>query len=240
VTSDLRRLFALQETDQRMRGLEREIEEVPATLERAQLPRQAAAVEVEASRQNLEEQQVEQRRVEAELGDAETLHAHLEANSSQVKSNEAYTALLGEIDAAKERISTAETLILELMEGIEEAQGRVAKGASDADRIDAEVAAEEQEIAKHLAEHEAELVRQQELRVGQVSEIDVEIVRTYDRVAARKLTGMAVVSKKVCGGCRVVLPAQLLSDLRNGKGLPVCRGCTRILIGEEAPAEASA
>ncbi len=234
----LRRLFALQETDRRIRELEAEIAEVPAMLERAQLPRQAAAVEVAVAHDDLEEQLVEQRRIEAELGDAETLHAHLEENSGQVKSNEAYTALLAEMDAAKERISTAETSILELMESIEEARARVAKAGSDSDRVDGEVAAEGQEIEKHRAEHEAELVRQQGIRAEQVAGIEAELIRTYDRVAARKVTAMAVVSKKVCGGCRVVLPAQALSDLHNAKGLVTCRGCTRILIGEDCIAEA--
>ncbi len=209
-------------------------------LERAQLPRQEVAAEVEAAGRDLELQQVEQRRVEAELGDAETLHKHLEANSAQVKSNVAYTALLGEIDAAKARISSAETQILELMDKIEEARERVAKAGSDAERVNAEVDAEEQKIAKDLAEHQAGLVQQQALRVEQAASIEPEFVKAYDRIAARKTGAMAVVSKKVCGGCRVVLPAQILTDLRNTTGLVTCRGCKRILIAEEALAEPGA
>ena len=236
----LRRLFALQEMDKQIRSLTHEIGEVPGMLERAQVPRQEAAVEVEAAERDLELQQAEQRRIEAELGDAETLHKHLEANSAQVRSNEAYRALLGEMDAAKERISTAETQILELMEKIEEARERAERAGSAVERVDAEVEAEEQQIAKDLVGYEAGLAQQQALRVEQVASIEPKFVKEYDRIAARKTTAMAVVSKKVCGGCRVVLPAQALTDLRNAKGLVTCRGCKRILIGEETLADPDA
>ena len=61
----------------------------------------------------------EQRRHEAAVADREALVKKLEGQQFQVKSNDAYKALLHEIDQARAGISEAETRILEAMEGIE-------------------------------------------------------------------------------------------------------------------------
>jgi predicted nucleic acid-binding Zn-ribbon protein len=233
VIAELKKLFSLQAADIKIRSLEQGLSEMPELLTQAREPRTVAKVRVEEVKKALEEERVEQRRAESALNDAETQLAHLEANSSQVNSNEAYTAMLLEIDGAKEKISVSETQILEGMEAIEES----ASGLEEASRIsaetDARVATEEEDLAKKEDELSGELERQRELRIERKALVDTELLRAYDRVAARKLPAMAAVTGKLCGSCHAVLPAQLAVEARAAQSVVNCRGCKRILVPED-------
>jgi predicted nucleic acid-binding Zn-ribbon protein len=233
VIADLHKLFSLQETDIQIRSFEQELAQIPETLSQAREQRALAKVQMEEVKKALEEERGEQRRVESNLNDAETLLNHLEANSSQVKSNEAYTAMLVEIEAAKEKISVSETQILEGMESLETTASRLEEASRFSADTDARVAEEEEGIAKREEELKGEVERQQAIRAKRQALVAPEALRIYDRVAARKLPALAGVVGKLCGKCHAVLPAQLAVEAREGKSIVSCRGCKRILVPDK-------
>jgi predicted nucleic acid-binding Zn-ribbon protein len=63
------------------------------------------------------------------LQDQEALLKRLEGQQFQVKSNDAYTALLHEMEHAKQAISDCETRILESMDAIETSRSELTRGA---------------------------------------------------------------------------------------------------------------
>jgi predicted nucleic acid-binding Zn-ribbon protein len=233
VIADLHKLFLLQETDILIRSHEQELAKIPESLSQVREQRALAKVKMEEVRKSLEEERGEQRRAESALNDAETLLAHLEANSSQVKSNEAYRAMLLEIEAAKGKISISETQILEGMESLEATASRLEEASRFSADTDARVAAEEEEIAKREEELHGEVESQQGIRVKRLASVPPELLRIYDRVAARKLPALAAVVGKLCGSCHAVLPAQLALEAREGKSVVSCRGCKRILVPDQ-------
>jgi len=232
VIAALEKLFSLQKTDMLIRSLEQDLEKVPEWLTQAREPRALAKAQAEEVKKGLEEERIEQRRAESDLNDAETLLKRLEANSSQVASNEAYRAMLLEIDGAKDKISESETQILEGMEAIEISASRLEEASQLSADTDARAAAEEEELAKREEELRGELERQRGIRVERVTLVDSELLRSYERVAARKLPALAVVSGKLCGSCHAVLPPQLAVEARAAKAIVNCRGCKRILVPE--------
>ena len=117
----LQGLVDLSLVDTDLHAVEEERSGVPGKLEACASQRAESEARVATLRDALSEAEQGQRRAESDLQDQEALLQKLEGQQSQVKTNEAYTALLHEMDQAREAISEAETRILEAMERIEAA-----------------------------------------------------------------------------------------------------------------------
>jgi len=163
--------------------------------------------------------------------------------SSQVKTNEAYKALLHEIEMAEQEISRVEDRLLEEMVSAEEydRQGKSAtaalaetEGAVRAERETAE--RERTTLQQETAEHEAG-------RAAAVAQIPEDEMDHYTRIAARH-GGVAVAqvrdlgNDQMCGMCGVRILPHVFEDIRRMEGdeLFHCETCTRIFYYVEPPA----
>ncbi len=208
----------------------------------ARIPEQRAALEaagvaaddaVARANEALQAAEAEQRRAESELQDQEVLLQRLEGQQPQVKTNEAYTALLHEIDAAKEAISSGETRILEAMERIETARTQGSEAEAHRDREVTRVGAESKALDEQCAELESGLAARDGEREVLVAEIDTALLAQYDKIAKRLGSAVARVRNETCQGCRVDIPPQLHIELLRGERLISCERCRRILILEK-------
>lgn len=223
-------LQALDDQRAQLRDRQARIPEKRAALEAA---REAVEHDVARAGEALQAAEAEQRRAETELQDQEALVQKLEGQQSQVKTNEAYTALLHEIDAAKEAISGFETVILEAMEQIEEARSLGSEAEATLERERARIDRESKSLDEQHAELESGLAARDGEREGLVAEIDSGLLAQYDKVAKRLGTAIARVTGEICQGCRVDIPPQLHIELLRGERLIACQRCKRILIPEK-------
>jgi predicted nucleic acid-binding Zn-ribbon protein len=230
VIEGLRQLVRLQDLDAELHRAEQESAGLPAR--RAALVEKLAAAELRESQagEALTLAEASQRRAETERQDREALHKKLEGQQFQVKSNEAYTALLHEMEAARRAISDCETRILEAMVAIDAAHS--------------ERAAAREQLAQVRAQGEKDVAvldaREQELgaRIGELREqrgalaagVDASLREQYERIASRHRPALASVRGGICQGCRVDVPAQLQIELLRGEKLQRCLSCHRILI----------
>jgi predicted nucleic acid-binding Zn-ribbon protein len=165
--------------------------------------------------------------------DQQAILSKLESQQHQVKSNEAYTALLSEMEQAKEAISEAETHVLEAMDGIEAARTTLAAAEERVARSLREIEAEEQacdaqesELAERVRNLEAE-------RTGLLGGLERELAARYDKVAGRRIPAVVVVVRETCEGCRVGIPPQSFIEILKGKSLVACGTCQRLLIHQD-------
>ncbi|MFC1940720.1 zinc ribbon domain-containing protein, partial [Chloroflexota bacterium] len=61
-----------------------------------------------------------------------------------------------------------------------------------------------------------------------VSEIDPQVIETYQLLRKHKGTAVAKVTEGICRGCRISLPVTELQQVRSGS-LVRCSSCGRIL-----------
>ena len=59
--------------------------------------------------------------------------------------------------------------------------------------------------------------------------IPVQILAHYDRLAARKKKGVAIVRGQVCTGCHMRLPIGVIMTLMRGRDIQLCDTCGRYL-----------
>ena len=229
----LQQLMDLQALDDQRAELSGRLDRIPER--RAALDEALAAAEAEvmSAGESLQAAEADQRRAETELQDQEALVQRLEGQQSQVKTNEAYTALLHEIDAAREAISGAETLILEAMETIEAARARRGEAEAGRDKENQRVDGESKALDEQQAKLEAQRADLDGQREALCASIEGSLLEQYDRIARKHGSAVARVRQETCQGCRVNIPPQLHIELLRGESLITCQRCKRILIPEK-------
>ncbi len=236
----LRKLVSLARVDDELKRVEDEAAGLPGRREAAENERRSADARADEARQAVEAQELEQRALEGRLADSEERASHLEGQTAQVKSNEAYTTLLREIDEAKATASALEDTILEAMEAIAEARRGLAEAEAAAAGVGQRVDAEGQRLAARGDELGKESERLRAARDAAAAELDSSTLARYERVAARRRPAVAIVSKELCSGCRVGIPPQDYVDLISAARVVSCGSCKRVLVHETVLVEPGA
>ena len=154
----------------------------------------------------------------------------LEGQQHQVRSNEAYTALLHEMDAAREAISECETGVLLCLEEIEELEGRVAAARAAHASLEGELEAAARALDEREAALREELGLLRQTRAKEAAGIPAALLRQYERISAHRWPALARVSGEVCSACRIGIPPQQVLLLLQGQDLVTCGACHRILV----------
>ncbi len=244
MNAQLRALVHLQELELKAAALRRELQGFPAR-------RTAAERTVEQARSALEQAQAEvveshKKRRLLEL-DIEELREKIRRYRSQlyeVKTNEAYRALLQEIEAAEQEVSRREDRLLEQMVAAEELEQRVAEARQGLAIAEKEAAEQRAQLDREQAALEQELARVEAEASRVRAGLPEDLLDHYRRIASRH-GGMAVaaVVDEACSLCRVRVRPHVMQLLRQPDQAELfhCESCTRILyLPEPEPARAAA
>ena len=164
--------------------------------------------------------------------DKEALVAKLEGQQFQVKSNEAYSALLREIEEARAGISGAETTILEAMENIEAAGAARERSEEEAKAVFERVSTAEGQLDTREKELGVREEQQSAARVELCTQVPGEMLSQYERIAGSRRPAVAMVRQEICQGCRTTIPPQLHVELLRMAAVITCTHCRRILVPE--------
>ena len=226
----LEKLIDLQTLDDELAAVEQENAGIPQRRAKLAATSEAASQRLAAAEEALHQAESEQRRAETVVQDKTALKERLEGQQFQVKSNDAYTALLHEIDAAKTAIDESETRLLELMDAIDASAAERAAAEKDVAAILSRVSADERALdvrEKELGERLAELGAG---RATLCQGVEGELLGQYERIASRRRPAVVRVQGEICMGCRVTIPPQLQIELLRGDRLHNCFNCHRVLI----------
>jgi len=235
----LRPLLDLQHLDDELIAAEEAHADIPKRRAGIAEARSAGEERLTGLRKTLEEAELAQRRAEQELQDQEALLGKLESQQFQVKTNEAYTALLHEMDAARQAISDCETRILESMEGIESAKQALAGGERGVREETGRMDAEEEALTRREAELETQIAELRQRRGELCERVPRDLRERYERISARRRPAVVLVQRESCAGCRVDIPPQDYIEILRGENIVACRRCQRILVHAEKLAAAA-
>jgi predicted nucleic acid-binding Zn-ribbon protein len=234
VTIRLQGLVELSRLDMQLAALLEDLGSLPGRRSAAAAQRSAADARVEAAREELTRAELDQRKSEVAAQDQEALLRKLQGQQFQVKTNDAYTALLHEMERAQAAISEAETHVLEAMEVIEAARARQRAVESERRGVVAHVEAEERfcdEREKELAQQIAKL---REERDAAATRIEKPLLARYEKIATRRRPAITMVIAQICQGCRVGIPPQLVIEIQRGAEPIACPMCARLLVLEDS------
>jgi uncharacterized protein len=234
VNSDVRNLVALQDVEQKIAGLQKQISEIPAKIEslqdelrhmkRTHEQRVAHSLELAKKRR-------------AHEGEVDMLRSKLFKLKDQlmtVKTNKEYTAMLHEIQGAEAQIRGEEDKILEFMEEGEQLDKELKSAKKDLEQRCSEIQDGIQTREQSVPGLESEVVRLQQQKQAMESVVGAELLARYRRIAdARKGMGLAEAKDELCTACHVRIRPQVYADLKQTDNVHVCDSCSRILYSRD-------
>jgi predicted nucleic acid-binding Zn-ribbon protein len=235
VDSQLQTLIELQGFDGRIVGLESEAARLPRQIETIQAALADARKLVETVKTKVDTTKKELRTKEKDLEVANVKRQKLEARLYEVKTNKEYSAVLLEIEEAKQEKAKTEEDILNLME----MQERLSVDIKDAEQRfksrEEQAKQDEAVVRKKLAAVEHELQGLRGERQSRAKGLPAGLLSSYDRISkARGGVAVAAVSPAaICGGCRVSIRPQAIQELRGATALMLCESCGRYLYWQE-------
>jgi predicted nucleic acid-binding Zn-ribbon protein len=234
VNEQLKKLVELQEVDLLLDRIRSEMDQIPREIDRLKGEYEQSEASLNELKKKITELQVDRKNKELELRSKEEELTKHQSELFSVKTNEAYTALLKEIEEGKKLKNDIEDTVLAVMEQ-EDALFTEEKIKKE------QLAKRKEEVTKQQGELEDKLQRLrqnlQEVQSEQKQKIDnikSEIFKRYQRIREKK-DGVAVVAVAdgFCGGCNIALPPQVINDVLKGEDLVACRNCLRILYLKE-------
>src|SRR3979490_1601544 len=164
--------------------------------------------------------------------------------SGEVKTNEAYKALLHEIQNAEDEVAKAEDRLLERMVSGEEYDRQVKAAEAAVKAIEAAANKERQGIQAQDKPPQKELTAAEAVRAAAIAAVPEDLVDHYERIAKRHGgIALAEIRGEGCGQWGVHIRPHVIQKLQHPEHEEFfhCETCTRILYyADHKPAQAPA
>jgi len=228
----LKSLIELQAVDFRLIGIRERLARFPKRLAEVEARVTAAKQQVAAAKEALLTGQKERKTYEMDVEQWKERAKKYRNQSAEVKTNEAYKALLHEIQNAEAEVAKAEDRLLERMVSGEEYDRQVKAAEAALKEVESAAAKERQTIQAEYNAAQKELAAAEATRASAVATLPEELVSHYERIAKRHGgIALAEIHGQGCGQCGVLIRPHVIQQLQRGdnEGFQHCETCTRIL-----------
>jgi len=228
----LKSLIELQAVDFRLIGIRERLARFPKSLMEVEARVTAARQQVTAAKEALLTGQKERKTYEMDVEQWKERAKKYRNQSGEVKTNEAYKALLHEIQNAENEVAKAEDRLLERMVSGEEYDRQVKAAEAAVKEVEAVANKERQAIQAEYNAAQKELSAAEATRAAAIAAVPEDLVDHYERIAKRHGgIALAEIRGEGCGQCGVHIRPHVIQQLQrdsNGEFFH-CETCTRIL-----------
>jgi uncharacterized protein len=228
----LKSLIQLQEVDLRLNGIRERLARFPKRLAEVEMRVTAAKQQVVAAKETLTTAQKERKTFEMDVEQWKERAKKYRNQSGEVKTNEAYKALLHEIENAEAEVAKAEDRLLERMVSGEEYDRKLKAAEAAVKEVETAAGKERQTIQSEYNATQKELTAAEAARSSAAAAVPEDLVSHYERIA-KKHGGSALseIRGESCGQCGVHIRPHVIQQLQRGDQQEFfhCETCTRIL-----------
>ena len=238
--AELQKLVALQNLDNTIRKLEKDLESLPERRAEIEGEFDQRAFEIKALENRKDEAKHVRARLENEVVEQRGRVERAERNLMSSKKQDEYTAAIREADAARKLISTLEGQILEQMEALEQAENSLNERADEIATLNSDREARLKAFDVEIGGHSEDLIRARKEREELFAGLPKPLSALYMRISTRIRDGVAVAEARngACTACFMALRPQIMAEVRRGAEVITCDNCNRILY--YVPADSSA
>jgi predicted nucleic acid-binding Zn-ribbon protein len=228
------KLLQVQERDQKIRHIQKDLKEVPNLESRAKTQLAGDLAAVEKAHAGVMAIELAIKSIEMDIGTRRTSIKRIQDQQFETRKNDEFQALGHEVERYQKEINGMEDKELEQMEKLEAAKAvqaeAQAKLAATQARVDEELvmlAERATGLQKRLGDLKVE-------RAGLIGGVPEETLEMYDRIFKKKGdSAVAPLKGDMCGGCHMKVVIGTLQSLKQAEGITQCESCGRILYLEE-------
>lgn len=233
IEEQLRALIRLQHIDSRIDQITKLQGDLPEEIRDLEDEKTGLATRIGNSKSEAQESDVQRKKLKMDIAECEGLIRKYEEQQLQVRNNREYDALTKEIEAQRQRISSAAEQIEELSTHDTESQEAVEAAHIRLKELDELLVAKQKELEQVVAETKAEQAGFQKHRKKATKAIDDRYLRGYERLRTRMRDGRAVVpiERGAAGGYAV--PPQRQVEVRQRNRIIVSEHDGRMIVDDE-------
>ena len=231
-------LLSLRDMDVRLFGIRRDLEYLPAELDRLEAEYSTLSKELEQHERKLAklEKKIEDLKLDVELG--EKTIAQLIGKVNSAKQQIEYQAKKNELESERRDHRKMEDALLKLMEEQEAFLPEIAARRATAEEKRAALEAFRADVAARRKTYDAEMAEIGEKRNALLADLPIEERETYDRVAQQRGDAMSELvligeMQYMCSACRGRIQTNRVARILKMKQLEQCTSCGRILYSSE-------
>ena len=228
-------LLKLQTIDLRIRELETRLALLPKEMETLKGKRDAAVAEVATAANAAKKIELNRKSVESEIEKLNGENKKLQQQSSMVKKNTEYQAMLGTIALNNKKIGELESRELELMDEFEEAKKAYRKLRQNNEAAVNAIRAEFDELVAFAGDLKKEIAQLKAERPADVRGVDAETLARYNRLLNAKdgIAPLVKVENEICGSCHLRVTRQAMTNLQKG-AVTSCENCMHFIYLDDA------
>ena len=239
-TSDARALAELQKRDTAIDAMAARAAAVPKKIAELNAAFEAKKASMSAARDALMALQSKKKDAELRIAEADEGIRKHQRELNLVKDNNAFKALLAEIEHDKAAKDELETGVLTLLEEIDKAAAADKTVQTEVKSIEALMKAETAALEASAKELAAELETARAARTAVAAAINHELLERYEAIRTSR-AGLALAAvheepasgKFSCGGCHMGLTPQKMVDVKKADTLTFCPDCRRLIYLEK-------
>ena len=229
-------LLELQKTDNEIASLRANLEAAPKRIRENDAKLNGARAAVTAAKDALAHIVAARKKTEFEVSEWRERVRKFRGQTSAVKTNEAYKALLHEIANAETEVAKLEDVQLEHMMSAEEAEKNVKSAEAALRESEQSIAAERKDIENRAREVNRKMQADISVREKIAAQVPEEILYIYAR-AGKRHHGVALAEAvgEQCRGCGMRLLPHIFQEVRDPENheIRTCETCGCILYAGE-------
>ena len=226
-------LLQLQQSDSKVRELQRAVTQLPAKLD--PLCRDLAKLQamLDSERSKLDETNT-WRKAQQEQIDREREALRQAQNKFQASKNtKEFNASSREVENKRKAISDRENELKKVNEAAAQSTTQLEARDKDVEALRTELTTAEDAMSGQLNDLKAQLAEATSVRDAARSQVEPQWIKIYDTLAAKRGYAVAPVIKGVCQGCHMALPPQLSNVLARMESIQTCPRCGRLIYRKE-------
>lgn len=227
---DLNLVVQLQDMDNRINELRREIASFPRHIAQIEKTLENHIRKVEADKAALSANQRERKQIELEVQSLEQRVSKLKGQQMEARTNEQYAAFKREIVFCEDAVRKHEDLILERMGEAETVERNLRAAETALRREKQQVEAEKERVRQRTRVDEQTLEELLKRRQQTVAALSPEVYSAYERIRQkRKGVAVAEAVEGRCSACNLALRLQFYQDVKRGDRVMFCHSCGSIV-----------
>lgn len=226
----VQQLLALQDRDQRIRNLSKDLKDIPNLQKRAQFRLADDEAAVAEALGKVREVELKIKNLELDIQTRKTTVLRLKDQQFATRKNEEFRTMGNEIERYEKEVYSLEDQELELMEQLEGVKPGLASAQQKLAATKKSVEEEIMELGERAKAIEARLHDLRGERLQLAEPIDPSALNSYDRLMKSKGdAAIVLVEAGACKGCHVKVISGTLHSLRADTEITHCEQCGRIL-----------